>query len=601
MIWAMFRLGNVARFFFPRNRFCNLPRQKYLQRLMRIRAFPIALLLCCLTLQSMAQKVTNESRFKAGVEDYKQRRYAQSMEKLLPLTSTTAVYVYSEYAHYYYALSAYHNKKYKESRQMLLQLINKFPGWNRMNDVNYLLGANNLAAGQWKEGLGYLDKIRENSFNKDIQSLKHYYLSRITDLATLVNLQKQYPDDKDIAVEVVQFIGKSPRSTATDQYYAQQLVKQFKLSKDADTKAEERAKYTGNKAESQWTKGYFNVSVLLPFRLEEYLNSKKRSNQFAYDYYQGLLLAKAKLKTEGIDVRLWAYDVSAEAKPMSDIVGEQNFQQSDLVIGPLYQGPFEVAANYVSDMNTYMLNPLSTDGSLIKNASTIYLAHPSIAYQMQKAAQWMKTVAPSGSVAIYYGNSAKDSLMAASYAEEIKSKGGKVLQMVRIQPSREWMEGKISLSETQKPGHVALLCSDSGTGAALLELLNGRKLTSLPVIATSASFNLQQSRLNRYGSRLYLIEADYVDREKEQIRQFQKLYWEQVNSFPTVYSYQGYDQLLFFGRMLFKYKDKLSKGLEMRRYDEDDYLLSGFDYTKSHENQIPSILRFDGTRWEPMK
>ena len=550
---------------------------------------------------SFAQKVTYDGRFKTGVEDFKQGRFAHSMEMLLPLTSTTIATSYSEYAHYYYALSAYQSKKYKESRQMLLQLVNRFPNWSKINDVNYLLGANSLATNQWRESAQYFQKIKDSSFNKDIQSLKHHYLATIPDLSTFIGLQKQYPDDRDIAVELIKFIQKSPRPTATDLYYADQLVKQFKLGKEVETKAEERPRQAAPKRDNQWTKGYFNVSVLLPFRLDEYLTSKRRSNQFAYDYYQGLLIAKAKLKSEGIDVRLWAYDVSNETKSMNLISGDPSFQQSDLVIGPLYQAPFELAADYVADANMIMLNPLSTDLGLIRNSSNIYLAHPSISFQVQKAAQWMKSVAPGGNAAVYYGNTPKDSIMAFAYSNELKSRGNKIIEMLKIHSDREWLESKISLFQTQKPSHVALFSSEAGTGSNLIEVLTSRKLPSVPVLATSASFNLQQSRLNRYGARLFLIETDYVDREKEQIRQFQKEYWNLANSFPTVYSYQAYDQLLFFGRMLFKYKDKLGKGLEMRRYDEEDYLLSGFDYTKSHENQIPSILRFNGSKWELLK
>jgi len=550
---------------------------------------------------SLAQKVTYDSRFKTGVEDIKLGRFAHSMEMLLPLTSTTIATSYSEYAHYYYALSAYQSKKYKESRQMLLQLVNRFPNWNKINDVNYLLGANSLATNQWRESAQYFQKIKDSSFSKDIQSLKTHYLATIPDLSTFISLQKQYPDDRDIAVELIKFIQKSPRPTATDVYYADQLVKQFKLGKEVETKVEERPRQVAAKRDNQWTKGYFNVSVLLPFRLEEYLTSKRRSNQFAYDYYQGLLIAKAKLKSEGIDVRLWAYDVSNETKAMSLILGDPSFQQSDLVIGPLYQAPFELAADYVADANMIMLNPLSTDQGLIRNSSNIYLAHPSISFQVQKAAQWMKTISPGGNAAVYYGNTPKDSIMAFAYSNELKSRGNKIIEMMKIHSDREWLESKISLFQTQKPSHVALFSSEAGTGSNLIEVLASRKLPSVPVLATSASFNLQQSRLNRYGARLFLIETDYVDREKEQIRQFQKEYWNLANSFPTVYSYQAYDQLLFFGRMLFKYKDRLGKGLEMRRYDEEDYLLSGFDYTKSHENQIPSILRFNGAKWELVK
>jgi ABC-type branched-subunit amino acid transport system substrate-binding protein len=568
---------------------------------MRIVVVLIVMLTAGLQMNLFAQKVTYDSKFNAGVEDYKQGRYSLCMEKLLPLTSTTSIYSYSEYAHYYYALAAYQSKKYKESRQMLLQLLNRFPSWNKLNDVNYLLGANNLATGQWKEGIAYFQKIKDSSFSKDIQSVKQHYIGRSTDLASLINLQKEYPDDRDIAIEVVQFIENSPRSTATDLYYSDQLKKQFKLSREMDTRADTRPKNADSKRDNQWTKGYFNVAVLLPFRLEEYINSRKRSNQFAYDYYAGLLLAKTKLKSEGIDVRLWAYDVSNESKSMGQITTDNAFQQSDFVIGPLYQVPFEVAADYVSTANMWMLNPLSTDAGLLKKGSNIYLAHPSIGSQMQKAAELMKTAAPGTNLAIYYGGTQKDSLMAFSYAAEVKSNGGKVIEMTKIHSDREWLESKVSPFTTQKPSHVALFSSEAGTGSLMIEVLNGRKLATVPLLATSTSFNLQQTQLNRYGSRLYLIETDYVDREKELVRQFQKDYWNQSNSFPTSYSYQGYDQLLFFGRMLSKYKERLNSGLTVRRYDDDDYLLAGFDYTKSRDNQIPSVLRFNGSRWEPVR
>jgi ABC-type branched-subunit amino acid transport system substrate-binding protein len=549
-----------------------------------------------------AQKVEYDSKFKAGVNDYKQGKYALAMEKLAPLTSVSATYSYSEYAHYYYALAAYQNKKYKESRQMLLQLLSRFPSWNKLNEVYYLLGVNSLATNQWKDGIQYFQKVKDSSFAKDIQSEKQHYLGGISDLATLINIQKQNPEDRDVAVEVVQFIEKSPGSTQTDLFYSDQLVKQFKMSsKEIEAAGLDRPKHEVSKKDNQWAKGYFNVAVLLPFRLDEFAVSKKRSNQFAYDYYVGLQLAKAKLKTEGIEININAFDVGNDTKTMDAIADDKLFQQSDFVIGPLYQSSFDVAVSYTADANMYMLNPLSTDVTLLKKGENVYLAHPSISFQTQKAAQWMKTVAPVGGAVIYYGTTAKDSSMAFAYQAELKAKGLKILEMMKIHSDREWLESKVSSFETVKPGHFALFSSESGAGPTIMDVLAGRKLTNVPVIATSTSFNLQQSRLNRYGSRLYLIETDRVDREREQIRQFQKAYWNQTNSFPSVYSYQGYDHLLFFGRMLFKYKDKLKNGLEMRKYDEEDYLLSGFDYTKSRENQVPPILKFNGSAWEPAR
>jgi len=464
-----------------------------------------------------------------------------------------------------------------------------------------LLGANHLATEQYKEGLGFLQRIKDSSYNKDVQGLKQHYFGEVKDLAKLKEIQKQFPEDRDIAIELIQFIDRSPTSTKTDALQAEQLVSQFKVSsKEKNSTIADGPQKSIPKTAGQWDKGYLNVSVMLPFRLDEFNTSKRRTNQFAYDYYLGLVQAQKQLETEGIKINLVAYDVTNEAKSINGIVGNPEFQQSDLVIGPLYPNTFDVAAGYVSSADMFMLNPLSTDASLLNRGENMYLAHPSIQFQTQKAAEWMKTVAPGPAVAIYYGNNAKDSVMAFSYANEIKTRGGRIIEMLKIISDREWLENKMSQFATSKPSHVALFASDGSSGVNVLEILNARAMTTVPVLANSASFNMQQSRLGKYGSRLFLIETDYVDREKEKVREFQKSYWAETNTFPSSYSYQGYDQLLFFGRMLAKYKDGLKRGLEMRKYD-DDYLLSGFDFTKSRENQISPLLKYSGTKWVPVR
>lgn len=539
----------------------------------------------------------SESRYRSALADYKQGKYAVAMDKFYPMTSVNAKTAYSPYAHYYYALSAYQLKRYKDARPMLLQLQSRYPGWNKINDVYYLLGAVSLANGQINDGLDQLARIKDSSLNKDVQSLKQYHLSTIKDLLKLKALQKEYPSDRDIALMVYQAIQSARTPAQGDLTYAEQLDKQFKFRKNE--KVEEAPKRSTPKSDTQWTKGYLDVAVLLPFRLDEFSTSKRRSNQFAYDYYLGLMVAKEQLQVEGITVNLWAYDVSNDARSMQAIADNKNFQLSDMVIGPLYAGTFDVAADFVSGSNAIMLNPLSTDGSLLKSGN-IYLGHPSITYQTQKAAQWMRTLSPGLNTVIYYGNTAKDSTMAVSYAAEWKAKGGKVTSITHIQSDRESMESKIPSFETNKPAHVALFSSDGESGSHLIEILNSRKLNTLPVLATSTSFNSQQSRLSRYGARLSLIDADYVDREKETIRQFQKSYYNKTSTFPSVYSYQGYDQLLFFARMLSKYKDKLPSGLQSRKFGSEEYLLSGFDYTKANENQITPVLKYSGSKWVPV-
>jgi ABC-type branched-subunit amino acid transport system substrate-binding protein len=549
---------------------------------------------------SQAQRFGNsESKYKDAVASYRQGRYEAAMSKLAPLTSSQSNPSLTAYSHYYYALAAYQLKKYNEGYLMLRQLMTRFPAWNRQDDVHYLMGALQLAQGQYAKGLENLQQIESTAMEREVMGLKQQYLGQIRDLGTLKALQQQFPADKVVALSLVSLIQKTSTNKA-DLELSDRLTNRF--AAEANTRAADAEKRKSiPRTERNWNKGYYNVAVMLPFRLDEFQSARRtRSNQFAYDYYQGMLLAQQQLRREGITVNLQSYDVSNEEDPMLELLNNVQFRQADLLIGPLYPKTYDLASGFATENDVLLVNPLSTDGTLLSKSDNAYLAHPSVDYQMKQAAQVASRLTPRLAAVIYYGATAKDSAMAVAYEEEIKSRGGKVIERVRITDRKEDMNIRMSRFETEKPTHVLLASTDPQSGPAMVSALNARGLSGVPLIATSTSFDFQRSRPQSYGGRLYLIETDYIDLYKESVRAFRKAYYDQTSTLPSVYAYQGYDQLLFLGRRLAKYKDRLADGLKSR-LTEDDYLLSGFDFSNGRENQIMPILRHEGSRWVPVR
>ena len=73
--------------------------------------------------------------------------------------------------------------------------------------------------------------------------------------------------------------------------------------------------------EKKWTKGYYNLAVLFPFRLDDLKDNKRYlSNQYAYDYFSGMQVARQQLKSEGILINLQAYDVGNEEDKILEMV-----------------------------------------------------------------------------------------------------------------------------------------------------------------------------------------------------------------------------------------------------------------------------------------
>ena len=560
-------------------------------------------LIACIALVSVSAQAQlfdqPERKFMEGMSFFRQGKYEAALREFGDITSKNANDTYAPLAHFYYALSANKLKRYNDSNLMLRQLLTRYATWSQRDEAYYLLANNYFELGDYRKGFDFLNRIGDPALAKDIQGIKQHFLKDVKDLQLLKQLNSEYPNDRVVALALVQLIQKVS-ATKADLELSDRLTNQYGI--ELASKEEPSSKSSADKNppyEKKWTKGYYNLAVLFPFRLDE-LKANKRylPNQYAYDYYSGMQVARQQLKSEGILINIQAYDVGNEEEKILEMVNNVHFRQSDLIFGPLYSQTFEMVADYANLNNIALLNPLATDSSLLVNGKLVYLAHPSLQTQVRQVVRLAKSKSRIPMAAIYYGHNAKDSSMAYAYRTELMRAGGRVLEMKQVEGSAAEMNDRLSFFESEKPNHVVLFSTDSKAGPALMNVLAGRKLNGITVVAVANSFDFNRVRPSSYGGNLYLIETDYVDIMKDNVKSFQKDYFDKTNTLPSVYSYQGYDQLLFFGRMIGKYNERLKDGIELRKYDEG-YLLSGFDYTKSRENAVSAILEFDNSRWVP--
>ncbi len=555
----------------------------------------------CLTTSVQAQMFDQaERKFKEGVSVYNLGQYDLAMQTFAEITSRYATTEFAPLAHYYYGLSANKLKKYKESNLMINQLLTRFPRWEQRDEAYYLLGVNYLALEEYNRGLDYLNRIGDSDFGKDIQGVKQFYIQNINSIPILKSLNTTHPNDRIIAQALVMQI-QAKSSNKAELELSDQLTNQFGIEGVKEEKAVQPEPASPAPYEKKWTKGYYNVAVLFPYRLADFRSSKRNlSNQYAYDYFAGLQIARQTLQAEGVLVNIQAYDVGNEESVVLNMMNNTFFRQTDLIFGPLYSKPFELVSSFATLNNIVMVNPLATDGSLLSNGEWVYLAHPSIQSQTQEIIKLAKNISRVPVAAIYYGSTTKDSTMAFTYRDELIKVGGKVLEMKELKGEADVMNSRVSQFVAEKPTHFVLFSTDTKAGRAFMNVLAGRNLNTLPVIASANSFDFYRSRPGGYGRNLYLIETDYVDLMKDSIKEFQVKYYNKTNTLPSVYSYQGYDQMLFFGRMLGKYNAQLKDGIVLRKYEED-YLLAGFDFTKSRDNKVSSLLKYEDSRWVPLE
>jgi ABC-type branched-subunit amino acid transport system substrate-binding protein len=551
--------------------------------------------------QLIQKKSKGDTDYTEALQAFKRENYEVAMAKFAPLTRDYSNQERNVYSHYFYASAAHQVNKEKEAWNMLQQLISRYPGWAHMDEVNYLAGLINFKLKNYHRGLQYLHRITSSSFQKDVAGLEQHYLSDISDLGQLKGLQKQFPSDRVLAGLVVNAVGKRPSPSKSDLELANSLRARFKF---ADTESEENVeeeklalKLSGKKTD----KKHFDIAVLLPFRVDAFdATTRNRSNQYVFDYYQGLLLAQKELRKQKVDVRIHPFDIGNEKSSVTRLTEDQTFLNADVVLGPLYPETSEEAAEFSRAAGVPVVNPLSTDAKLLTKKYPLYfLAHASLGLQARQVAHVAKGIDKSVVAAVYYGESSKDFALADLYKSEVEAAGGEVVLMKKIGATPETIAPAMTPpAGMQKVSHVVLFSTDPRSGRAFLNQMRAAGYERTPLIATATSFDRYNTDFSIYGRDLYLLDTDYIDYERTETKVFQHDYYQANNTLPSVYSYQGFDQLLFLGRKLAKFKSQVGEGLTQTTLsDRQGYFLGGFDFRDARENGVFSIRKYQGGTW----
>ncbi len=502
---------------------------------------------------------------------------------------------FAPYATYYYALATYRQKNWPLTRLMLKQLMSQYPDWKRHDDAYYLYAAVCFESALYVEGFQYVGRISDPELRDDIDKLERFFLPKITDLTHLKTINRDAPDNRNVGLRLMDRIQQSSTDRA-DLELSDELTNRFGIPTTpvnkpvAATTTTPVGRYVRNPA-----KGYWNVAALLPFRIDEFgQNQRGRTNQFVYDWYAGLKMAQAKLQTEGITVNLFAYDIDNDLAKARELINNEAFLQNDLVIGPLYAEPNRVVTAFAKQQNMVIVNPIATNADLLVNQPLAFLVQPSVMQQAKKGVAFMRDLGGPRQAAVYFGTARKDSVLAIAYQTELKRQGIQVVDFLKVTGKSSEMATALKPKIANRPGHIFYATSSEADGSHLLDALSRLGL-NVPVLVTSTGFDYYQASLSTFTRRdLYLLYPDFMDTDRPSVEQFRDAFLAQWHIIPSVFAAQGYDTLLFFGRQLAR------TGLPLRniRSDTDDYVLSGFNYTQSNDNQSVPIVKFEGSKFK---
>lgn len=124
-------------------------------------------------------------------------------------------------------------------------------------------------------------------------------------------------------------------------------------------------------------KEVYSIAVMLPFMFAQNDAEMSKSikigqhremfptTQISFEFYQGFIMAIDSLKKAGLSVNVYAYDTKKDTNVISKIFEKAEFQDMDLVIGPLYPQTIKYTASRCKNIGLKIILPFKTDAGIL--------------------------------------------------------------------------------------------------------------------------------------------------------------------------------------------------------------------------------------------
>lgn len=538
--------------------------------------------------------------YQKAKEVYQAGKYDLAMEMFLPVTTPDAGNPYASYAQYYYGLSAYKAKKYKESRQMLLQLLNRVPNWEEVREAEFVLAADYWELGQYRQAMAYMKPL-ENLLAPSVNQMKKKYYSTIQPVDTLIKIQRDFPKDELLAQALYNKImfTTDPKQKMLAAYLAQE----YKITSTIDKKDFQKKKE-------------YHVAVLLPFLIDDLkTDDTKQSNQYVIEIYRGIMLAIDSLKKNGANITVHPYDTQTDVETLKQILLFPELKQMDLIIGPLVPVQMELMATFSEMYKIPVVNPISLNSKITESTHFTLLFQPVLetyAGTVAKFAEqnfiYRKNVDKDNDaiekrqVLIFYSpdKNKKDSLLAVYYKDSIESRGFKVVSINMVTNKNistvatKVFSDSISLL---KVSHIFVASSDPTVASYIVSQVEISKQT-VPLVVKSdwLEFNVTFDQFER--RKVYFMYPDYVQFYSPVYQSFRRQYVEKTKLLPTRFSVYGYEMMFQLGSLMNEYGTGYFTVLGTRP-ETKGVLLNGMNFTNQKFNSYLPLVYFQNLQLIP--
>ena len=365
----------------------------------------------------------------------------------------------------------------------------------------------------------------------------------------------------------------------------------------------------------------FQLAVLLPLNIaqNDTLNFSDTLNADYFRFYEfleGIYLAIDSMRLEGINLTVEVFDTEKKPETIMRILESKNFQETDLIIGPVFPNEIEVVAAFAKSRHIPMVSPFSTYDA-IKNNPYVFQVRNKVPRQIELATNYLGSKYKQNVVVI-------GRMSEKANPEFIRFRENLNALIKENDPAKKAAYKTVYFNETTRNfanGDAQTISFESYLSAStsnfiILTSENEVFISGLfnQLHQTSTTHNIHVFGLNQWvfkdldPGNLYNVNLElysdledddpFVDYTDGHVLNFCRKYKENWNIEPSKYSFHGFDIAWFFTNALFQFGRNLTSSVPCwTEYLIDPAMLTPMRFqsagnSNGFENHAVTVFRY---------
>ncbi len=351
----------------------------------------------------------------------------------------------------------------------------------------------------------------------------------------------------------------------------------------------------------------YNVALVLPFYLSVYdsvktvmLSEQEQAPPDMYikpyvfiQFYEGFLMAADSMRKAGLDVKIHVYNVEDNIDQAKMLIKNPGLKSMDLIVGPVFNNPFKVVADFAAEHHINIVNPFSTREEISRENPFVFQLQPVFSDQYSVLINYLNKYHDYAQIFVARHNPYRDEVpfsdLKNALNRDLESRQGNYTGLYNeIIYSRDSTYALEHLASIEHKNIVIVYSENKLFILDLMRKLNELRDTFDIMVVGMPNWKdidgLEPEDMNNLNT--HILSKDYINYQHEPVRKFLAAFRQKYASEPREYAFTGYNTGIYFLSALMKYGPAFNDCIQ---YYDMEVLSMGIDFESTPGNGFRNL------------